>query len=472
MKTFLKNFSYTLTSNLTVIIVSSLSVLIFPKVLGTEDYGYWQLFMFYSAYVPFLQFGWSDGIYLRYGGKNIEDLDKNTLFSQFLSLFILQIIIGALIIFSSWNFIENIERRDIIYLTAIYMVSINVRYLFVYLLQATNMFKKSSIILIFDRLTYVVLVIMVLLLRIIDFKVFIFVDIIAKILSLVLAIYYCRNFVFVSISKFKLSFTEIFNNISVGIKLMFANTASMLIIGVFRLGIERTWDIETFGKVSLTLSVSKFLTIFIGALGIVIFPLLRKTNEDKYSTIYNRIRSVFTVVMFVCLILYFPLRYVLTIWLPNYEESLVYMVLLFPMIIYEGRMSLLINPFLKTIREEKTMLIVNSISLILSSLLALLTTIVLKDLHLAVLSILFVIALRCIVLEYILSKVINIKEYKNNFLEVIIVSLFVLSSWFFNILIASVIYLLILFIFIYIRRKDIISSVIFIKNQLQRGIDK
>ncbi len=40
-------------------------------------------------------------------------------------------------------------------------------------------------------------------------------------------------------------------------------------------------------------------------------------------------------------------------WLPEYADSLQYMGILFPIVIYEGRMSLLINTYLKTIRKEK-----------------------------------------------------------------------------------------------------------------------
>lgn len=66
-------------------------------------------------------------------------------------------------------------------------------------------------------------------------------------------------------------------NISVGIKLMFANIASMLIIGIVRFGIERAWDVATLGKVSLTLSILNMI-IFINAVGIIMFPTLRRTN--------------------------------------------------------------------------------------------------------------------------------------------------------------------------------------------------
>ena len=65
---FIKNFSYTLSSNLLSLVISTLVVLIIPKLIGVEEYGYWQLYIFYTSYIGFLHFGWNDGIYLRYGG--------------------------------------------------------------------------------------------------------------------------------------------------------------------------------------------------------------------------------------------------------------------------------------------------------------------------------------------------------------------------------------------------------------------
>lgn len=77
VKKFIRDFSYTITSNFVSIMVSTLVILIIPKLIGIKEYGYWQLYLFYSSYVGFLHFGWLDGIYLRYGGKEYRDLDKS-----------------------------------------------------------------------------------------------------------------------------------------------------------------------------------------------------------------------------------------------------------------------------------------------------------------------------------------------------------------------------------------------------------
>ena len=80
----LKNYFFLLLSQLSILGMNILMSLIFPKLLTIEDFGYWQLFLFYSSYVGFFHFGINDGIYLRYGGKNLETINKDILNSQVL----------------------------------------------------------------------------------------------------------------------------------------------------------------------------------------------------------------------------------------------------------------------------------------------------------------------------------------------------------------------------------------------------
>jgi len=162
-------------------------------------------------------------------------------------------------------------------------------------------------------------------------------DLIGKSISLVYATYCCSDIVFHKLSGFYFSFREAIENINVGIKLMFANIASMLIIGVVRFGIERSWDIATFGKVSLTLSISNFMMIFINAVGIIVFPILRRTDEQKLPVIYETMRNLLMVILLGALLVYYPFKLGLLAWLPKYADSVMFMALMFPICVYEGK---------------------------------------------------------------------------------------------------------------------------------------
>ena len=85
MKTgkLIKNLSYSVVANGTNTLVSLILVLFVPKILGVKEYSYWQLYLFYASYVGFFHFGWADGVYLKFGGKKYEELDKGYFHSQF-----------------------------------------------------------------------------------------------------------------------------------------------------------------------------------------------------------------------------------------------------------------------------------------------------------------------------------------------------------------------------------------------------
>ena len=95
-------------------------------------------------------------------------------------------------------------------------------------------------------------------------------------------------------------------NIRVGIKLLIANGASLLIVGIVRYSIQSQWDVETFGKVSLSLSVSNMFMGFIQAVGVSLFPMLRRINQDRLSQLYLTIRHMLMFPMLGCLIFYYP----------------------------------------------------------------------------------------------------------------------------------------------------------------------
>lgn len=460
---FIKNFSYTVSSNLVAMLISTLMVLIIPKLIGIEEYGYWQLYLFYSSYVGFLQFGWIDGIYLRYGGKEYNKLDKRLFFSQFYMLIVLQLVIFIIIFSGSTIFVVDIKKMFVFKMTAICMLIVNARGMLLYILQCTNRIREYARITMMDRVLYCILIIVFLVIGVREYKLMILADLIGKLISLLYAMYCCKSIVFRRISTFYLSFKETIENINVGIKLMFANIASMLIIGIVRFGVERSWSVSTFGKVSLTLSISNFMMLFIDAVGIIMFPILRRTNEKKLPGIYITMRDFLMIILLGALIIYYPARFILSAWLPKYKESLMYMALLFPMCIFEGKMSLLINTYLKTLRKERLMLKINCISLILSIMVTFITITLFKNLNLVIASISVLLAFRCALAEMYLSKILTISLYKDIALEISMTVIFMSTGWFINSWISVLLYVLAYIIYLIIKRKDIANTITNIK---------
>ncbi|OMF96660.1 hypothetical protein BK146_14515 [Paenibacillus sp. FSL R7-0333] len=469
---FFKDFSYAVSSNLISLLISTLVVLIVPRMIGVEDYGYWQLYLFYTSYVGFLQFGWNDGIYLRYGGNEYENLNKGVFSAQFWLLFISQTVIAIIIIFLSSYLINDVDRKFILLMTALCLIVVGVRAMPLFILQATNKIKEFAQITIIGRVLYFVLIFSFLLLGINEFRIMIYADLLGKLVSLLYAMYCCKDIIFHKFHSLRIIFREITTNINVGINLMFANIASLLILGVVRFGIEHSWDVSTFGKVSLTLSISNMMMIFINAVGIVLFPVLRRVNQNKLNKIYVTISPLLMTIFLGLLISYYPLKIILNSWLTEYSDSILYMALVFPMFVYEGKMALLINTYLKTLRKEKLMLQINLISLGLSVLLTLLSTIILKNLTLAILSIVVILAFRTILAEWYLSKILSISIFKNVVLESIIIFMFIVIGWFGGVthsLFPVVFYSFIYVLYLFVNRKELFQAAKDIKLIINNG---
>lgn len=468
VKDIIKNFSYTVSSNLVVLAVSSLIVLIIPKYIGIIEYGYWQIYVFYSSYVGFLHFGWSDGIYLRYGGAKYSELNKKLFFSQFYMFLFMQVVLAFIILFISKNYyVNDMNRSFIIDMTVLCMILVNTRGMLLFVLQGTNEIKQYAQITIFGRLIFLVFSVSLLIIGFRDFKILVIGDLIGRFMSLIYAMYICREIVFNNVRSFYLDISEVVKNIKTGAKLMLSNISSMLIIGSIRFGIERAWDVATFAKVSLTLSVSSLLMLFINSIGIVMFPILRRTNSDNLQNIYSVLRNFLMVILLGILNLYYPFQAILLLWLPQYREGLYYMALVFPMVIFEGKIAMLINTYLKTLRKENLLLWINLVSLGFSMGITYITTIVINNLSISIISIVFLLFIKSVIAEIVLSRILKISIYKDIILESIMTFTFICSGWFVGGWISFLIYNSTFMMYLIIKRKELVNMYAYLKIYLQ-----
>lgn len=431
IKQVLKNISYTISSNLLTLAISALTILIVPKFIGVQAYGYWQLYIFYATYVVMLQLGWLDGIYLRYGGAVYKNLDRGLFFSQFAEFFFAQCIIAVVIcLFGFWNSSGN--RLFIFLVEALVMIIVNLTQFCMYILQDTNRMRHYAIVNISGRIVYFFIVLMLIYFSIKKFEFYILADIVGRLVSMLYSFYFCRDIIFRKISSFFWTIQEVWLNLSVGIKLLAANVADLLIIGIIRYGIERTWGVSVFGKVSLTLNISNLLMVFINAISLVLYPALRRISNKQLKQVYMGLRDLLMVSMFVGLLLYYPIEIILPAWLPKYKSGLIYIALLFPMCVYSGKFQLLISTFMKTYRLERDLLMVNVISVAASFAVTLLNVILIKNLTLMMCSVVFSLWVQSTVGELILCNKLGLKTINKIILETVFVILFMSFNWFLN----------------------------------------
>lgn len=463
-KQLFKNFTFSFAANLISVVISMLITLVLPKFLGLTGYSYFQLYLFYVGYIGIFHLGWNDGIYLRYGGKKYEELSREIFFGQFLLQLLMQLFFAGIIAGAGLALAGEEQKTVVILLTAVSMVLTNLRFFFLYILQATSRIKEYAAVTILDRVFFFLAAAGLLALKQEDYARIIWGDLLGRLLSLVLCVYYCRSLFTGKKTGLRNVTGEAAENIRVGSKLLLSNFASALIIGVVRLGIERRWSIETFGQISLMLSISGFAVTFINAVGVVIYPMLRNTEKEAAARGLRHVNVLMTDFLLLVLLLYYPLRYFLVFWLPDYAESIPYIAVLLPICIYEGKLALLYNTFLKSFRKEKELLLINMSMLCMSAALTGIFVFWLGSLYGAVLSILGVILLRSVLCERAALKIFGERSERGIVKEVLLTALFVGLNALLPPLSAALAFALALMGLLILDRKALKDSLGFVRN--------
>ena len=430
---FIRNFIMSAGANFLSVLLSAITVLIVPRFVGTETYGYYQLYLFYCSYTAVLNFGWNDGIYLRIGGKSYAELDKNLYSRQIRMLAILELVIYSVLAAIAILTVDEFSRKLTLICVCISAVIVNPRWILVYILQATNEIKKYTTVTVIERIVTVYSLVLIALVGRGELGIqWLFgADLFGKTVATIIIIYFERDIITAKPCSVGVAIPEIKENLSAGMRLMLASLSSMLILGVIRFGIENHWGVETFGKVSLSLSISNMAMQAISAIALVLYPTLRRIQQSLLPELYKVMRTCLMSFGFGVMVFYWPLAQLLLLWLPNYADSLHYIAILLPVCVFEGKSTMLLNTYYKTCRLE-SQLFKNNFASVIFSIAAIFVAICFDSLNLAVISILLALVSRSVLSEIILSRYLNISVVASIFSELLMTMSFVICNFFFG----------------------------------------
>lgn len=452
----LKNIAYSFGANLTSLCISIFMVMFVPKFLSIDDYGLWQLFLFYFSYLGFLHFGWEDGIYLRYAGKNYDELNRKTFAGQFYGIIALQIILAVLVSSIGQILVLDPVKRTAL-IGAVWLAPfVNFNNLCNFIMQITNQIKDYAKLLLTEQVVFFFAVVFFLLVfHWNEFRYMYYAKLFSVVGISLAGVYLCRRLLRPRFYPLKQVLAEAGENLLVGSKLMLANIASMLIIGIVRYGISMGWDVATFGKVSLTLGVSNFLMVFINSVSVVFFPIVKQMDEGQRASAYAVIRNMLDIILFVALIGYYPLKCILDWWLPKYADSLIYMSALFPVCVFESKVTLLINTYLKSMRREFLMLEINVVSVVFSLIVTIVTVGIWHNLDAAVFSIVLAYAFRCMLAEYHVTKLLGLDLKMDMLEDLLMCGIFIVSGWMFDSFLCMTLYSVAYVVFVLVHRRSL-----------------
>lgn len=439
--------------------VSVFTTLAAPKVLGVEEYGFWQLFLFYASYVGFFHLGLNDGVYLLNGGKKRGELDCASIGSQLVVGIVFELLVGCLIVTVAMLGSFDANREFVIALIAPFMVLKCTAFYIGYVFQAINETRTYSFSCILERAVFLVPLGVLLLLRVDDFRLYVLAYCFSMACQLVYCLWKGRFIFFRGLLPPGRSIHDAVESVKVGISLMFASIASSLVLGVARFLIDTTWGISTFGQLSLTLSMVNFFLAFVTQAAMVLFPALRQGTEKELARFFSLSEDGMGLVVPLVYVLYWPIAWFLSAWLPQYSGSIVYLVYMIPVCVFESKMSISCTTYFKVARKERELLRVNIATAVVSSIGALIGVAVFKSVYVVIGSATFAIACRSLYSERRISKDLGLERgMRVSYSEIVLTVGFIVAASLFGLSVEGLgLYLALFFVFLIVNRFSLLE---------------
>lgn len=406
------------------LLVSIVTALLVPKMLGVEGFGYWQLFIFYCSYSGLFLFGLNDGCYLINGGMDRASIDQRSINTQLLVGTIILSLSTTIICSVALLLIEDLDRLFVVFAFALYTLLSGVTVFLGYTFQAMNETRLFSFSTILDRCSFAVPLVVFVLVQQSDFHLYVIAYLAARTVSLLYCCWNARDILRAGYYSVDEGISQSIKSMCVGCKLMFANVADMLILGFGRFLIDSVWGVEAFGKVSLSISLVNFFIMFVTQASMVMFPTLRQGTAAERRSIYELLRDASEVLFPAIYLLYFPIESILSAWLPQYRDSLVYFAYLIPICVFNTKMDLCCITYYKVLRMESNLLVVNTLTVAASAICALLGTFVVPSLDVVLLGAVGSIVGRSLWSEHSLNRALGVPGTSLPYIEVILTVVF------------------------------------------------
>jgi len=412
VKRILGNFSVAIIAQGIVLIGSVLTSLLVPKVMGVTQFGYWQLFIFYGNYIGFFHLGLNDGVYLFNGGLSRKKVDKQSLNSQFVVGMLYQLLFSAVIIGAALMADFGQDRMFVLVMTGVYLLVTNGAAYIGYVLQAMDETRRYSAYSAINGTLFLVPLVAMLALRVDSFQYYVIFYTLAHAVAFLVCLWWVRDFIPCGLLPVRQALADTGRSIRAGIKLMIANVASMLILGISRFFVDSLWSIEVFGMVSFALSMVSFFLLFASQASMVLFPALRKADEGETVRFFQASRDALDLFLPVCYLLYFPAVLILGWWLPKYEPSFIYFAYLMPVVVFNGKMNMVGNTYLLVLRREGLLLGINAIAVAVSGIGALVGAFVLHSIEFMIAAAVLALMWRSVHVERMLAREFGIPNSK------------------------------------------------------------
>lgn len=309
-------------ANIINLIISLGNGFLVPKYLSVESYADIKTFLMYISYIGILHFGYIDGVYIKYGGKKLSEIDSNEWTHDRKALIIFQLGVSLPIVIIAYFF-----RDWILFLAAISVLPSNMVVFYKFIYQATGDFKEYRYI---ANLTSFLVFIwdMIFLFGLKTDNSLCYISIQVAVFFIVWFFYENKNVTTNVKSKIpkKRMETYIKENIRSGIIIMLGNFMSIWITSLDRWFIKFFCGIAEFAYYSFAVTTLKMINVVATAFSITLYNFFCKELKQEEVC---KLRKIVLIIGAALITGIYPLDFLLYVYLDKYLIALPVIRLLF-----------------------------------------------------------------------------------------------------------------------------------------------
>ncbi|MBU3111453.1 oligosaccharide flippase family protein [Clostridium lacusfryxellense] len=294
------------------ILIGILSALVVPKVLDLGSYGYLKTFTLYVGFAGMMHFGFSDGMYLILGGKDIENIKKEKIKGYFYVMLKIVVSLVVVLLFVSIFLIKDMAFRYFVFYILPFQVVLFISLLY----RATGEFNKYVVIRVAQNivmLASVLAVIFIVKSPILYMQIQVIGNAVMAIISTVLIMNSAKK-------AEKIKYPEIKSITSMGFTIMIANTVSLLFFTMDRWFVKFKFTVNDFAFYSFAVSMLSLFLVLVNSVTVLFYPYLAKNKGDE--KVVSKVKKYIILICSFAPAGYFVLEFIVDNMLKKYILSL------------------------------------------------------------------------------------------------------------------------------------------------------
>lgn len=293
-----------------------------PKYLPVNSYAAIKTFALYISATGIFHLGYEDGMFIKYGGKNVHEINKTQLEKNISTLRIFQFFMSLGILS-----IGFVIQDCIIIIFSFLLLPYNMTMYFRLFYQAIGEFELyGKIINISTIFIFVGNLFLLFFMKIQTYYSYLFINIIAYTILWIILEIQAKNRYMIHARLFDFSLSELAKSIKSGFFIMLGNFSSVFLTSMDRWCVKFFLSNNAFAEYSFAVSMESFLNVAVTPFTVTLYNYFCR---EKDILKIKRIHSIILILSTFLVACAFPAKFILQIWLKDYIESVSVMFYLF-----------------------------------------------------------------------------------------------------------------------------------------------